>query len=309
MSQVSFRSVTLRHLRLVSVLGKELNISRSAAVLHSTQPALSRALAELEDLVGARLFERTTKHVAATPAGLMLLQHANRILAELDGVEQGLAGIRSGMRGELRLGVIPAISTSLLALAIGRLREIFPAVAVSVQTLGLSAMYEALLGGRLDVVLAPVELTLDLALVRAEMIYVESTHTLAAAKHPLAGRAEVTDAELAAYSWVLPAQDLPVRTRLNRLLAVHRPQGSPNARDIEVDSFLLALELVRHCGMLCAVPSRLVRQIAVREDIVELRVQGELLKGPMCAIRLREGSQNIAAQALIDALRDLAPNG
>ena len=43
---MSFRSVTLRHLRLVSVLGKELNITRSAELLHSTQPALSRTLAE-----------------------------------------------------------------------------------------------------------------------------------------------------------------------------------------------------------------------------------------------------------------------
>jgi hypothetical protein len=79
----------------------------------------------------------------------------------------------------------------------------------------------------------------------------------------------------------------------------------PNARDIQVDSFVLAVELVRHCGMLCAMPSRLTRQVALADDIVELRVRGPLL-GPMCAIRLRKRPGNIAVEALVEAVRDLA---
>jgi hypothetical protein len=96
MRPMSFRSVTLRHLRLVSVLGKELNITSSAELLHSTQPALSRTLAELEELLDTRLFERTTKHITLTPSGLVLLQHANRILAEIDGAQQGWPAFARG---------------------------------------------------------------------------------------------------------------------------------------------------------------------------------------------------------------------
>lgn len=306
MRAISLRGVSLRHLRLVSVLGKELNITRSAELLHSTQPALSRALAELEDLLDTRLFERSTKRVTLTPSGLVLLQHANRVLAELDAAQRGLVGIRTGVHGDLHVGVIPAISTVLLARAIARMRELFPAVAVFVQTLELTAMHEALLAGRLHVVLAPTELPLDLELVRVDEVYVESTCTLAATSHPLAALDDVSDAQLATHAWVLPAKDLPVRTRLSRLLAVHRRDSVPDARDIQVDSFLLALELVRHCGMLCAMPRRLARQVALSDDIVELRMRGPLLNGPMCAIHLRKGAQNVAVQALVEAIRDLA---
>ncbi len=63
MRPMSFRSITLRHLRRVSALGKELNTTRSAELLHSTQPALSGAL------------------------------------AEIDSAQQGLAGIRTGVQG------------------------------------------------------------------------------------------------------------------------------------------------------------------------------------------------------------------
>jgi DNA-binding transcriptional LysR family regulator len=64
--------------------------------LHSTQPALSRTLAELEELLDTRLFERTTKHITLTPSGLVLLQHANRILAEIDGAQQGWPAFARG---------------------------------------------------------------------------------------------------------------------------------------------------------------------------------------------------------------------
>ena len=55
------RVLTLKQLRLVSVLGRELNLSRCADILHSTQPAASRALAQLEDQLQVILFQRTTK--------------------------------------------------------------------------------------------------------------------------------------------------------------------------------------------------------------------------------------------------------
>ena len=75
------RVLTLKQLRLVSVLGRELNLSRCADILHSTQPAASRALAQLENQLQVILFQRTTKRMVPTVAGLSLIQHAHRVLA------------------------------------------------------------------------------------------------------------------------------------------------------------------------------------------------------------------------------------
>ncbi|MDM0085377.1 LysR substrate-binding domain-containing protein [Variovorax sp. J31P179] len=306
MPQPLQRTLSLRHLRLVSTLGKELNLSRTAEALFTTQPALSRSLAELEDLVGARLFNRTTKHVAATAAGLVLIQHANRVLAELENLDQELAGLRHGVRGALTVGVVPAISTSLLAAAVARVRAMLPDVAITVHTFRIGELYEALLGGRVDLMLAPAELTVDLKLVDVEEVYFETTVVLAAADHPLAGAGEVSEAELARYPWVLPPHGLPVRPRVNNMLALHRTADAGHVPDVETDSFLFAVELVKQCGMLCGVPARVAGQLARLGGVVELQSGRVLVSGPMCALRLRAAPDNGASAALVRSLHDIA---
>ena len=87
------RVLTLKQLRLVSVLGRELNLSRCAELLHTTQPAASRALAQLESHLQLSLFQRTTKRIVPTMAGLSLIQHANRVFAEIDLAEENLLGL------------------------------------------------------------------------------------------------------------------------------------------------------------------------------------------------------------------------
>lgn len=82
----------------------ELSFSRAAAGLSVTQPALTRQIAQLERLVGARLFDRTTRRVALTPAGEALLDPARRALAALD---EGVTAARRAAHGtgELRVGL------------------------------------------------------------------------------------------------------------------------------------------------------------------------------------------------------------
>ena len=100
------RVLTIKQLRLVSVLGRELNLSRCAELLHSTQPAASRALAQLESHLRVHLFQRTTKRMVPTVAGLSLIQHANRVLAEIDLAEEDLLGLSGGVHAEIRVGVL-----------------------------------------------------------------------------------------------------------------------------------------------------------------------------------------------------------
>lgn len=63
------QSLTIRHLRLIEALGRDLSVSRCAETLHTSQSAISRGLGEIEELLGVRLFERTTRHFSPTPLG------------------------------------------------------------------------------------------------------------------------------------------------------------------------------------------------------------------------------------------------
>lgn len=79
-------NVELRHLRALAAIGDEGTLTDAARVLHLTQPALSRTLAQLEQRLGVRLVERTTRSLSLTAPGKRLWENAHRILRDLDDV-------------------------------------------------------------------------------------------------------------------------------------------------------------------------------------------------------------------------------
>lgn len=299
------RHLSLRHLRLVVVLGRELNLSRTAQLLHTTQPAVSRSLAQLEALVGARLFDRTTKRISLTAAGTSLMQHANRVLAELDLAAEEIQGIRGGISGEVRVGVLTSFSADLLGIALARAREIAPDVLFVVKSYDLAGVYEALLAGRVDLMLAHAELNVDLNAVDVRKLYVESSRVLVRPGHALARRKKVSADELATLPWVLPPADTPLRPKLNRMLSVHRKDTHP-VRDVQADSFELALSLVRHAGMAWAIASEYAQAYEKQGLAKILHTENDLLSGPMCAFVLRNEALKVPTQVLLNCLTDAA---
>jgi DNA-binding transcriptional LysR family regulator len=300
------RAVSIRHLRLVSVLGRELNISRSAELLHSTQPALSRSLAQLEDLLGAKLFNRSTKRVSMTPAGVLLMQHANRILAELDLAEENLRGMQGGTRGEVRVGMLPVFSSDLLGRAVTQAREIAPQIAFSVEMLRVQELFDALLSGRIDLMLSHTEFEVDLNATEVFELYSEQSAILVASDHPLTRRRSVSAGMLALYPWVLPGPETPLRRQINRLLSLHRRSAPNPIRDVQTESLLLAASLVRNSDMVWSIAHRIAQQLALSGGLHLLEISTPMLAGPMCAFHLRDTPMTPSTKVLLNCLRDLA---
>ncbi len=99
----------LRLLRMFVTLAEELHYGRAAQRLFMTQPPLSKAIQQLEAIIGLRLFERDSKHVALTPAGDLLLEKAREALLHVhDTVELGKAVAR-GMSGRITVGFTGAM--------------------------------------------------------------------------------------------------------------------------------------------------------------------------------------------------------
>jgi DNA-binding transcriptional LysR family regulator len=299
------RHLSLRHLRLIAVLGRELNLSRTAQKLHTTQPAVSRSLAQLEALVGTRLFDRTTKRISLTAAGASLMQHALRVLAELDLAAEEIQGIRGGISGEVRIGLLASFSADLLAQALARAREVAPDVLFVVQSYDLASLYEALLAGRVDLMLSHAELNVDLNTVDVRKLYVERSRVLVRPGHPLARRKKVSADDLATLPWVLPPADTPLRPKLNRMLSVHR-KDKHAWRDVQADSQALALGLVRHAGMAWAIASEYANAYEAQGLARILNTGTDLLSGPMCAFTLRNEPLKVPTQVLLNCLVDAA---
>jgi LysR family transcriptional activator of glutamate synthase operon len=119
----------LRQLRYLVALAEELNFTRAAASEHIAQPALSQQIRRLEEEVGVGLVERTTRRVALTEAGELLVVRARRILAELEAAGDEMQALRGVDVGHVTIGAIHTMGPIDLSLALVNFHEAHPNVA------------------------------------------------------------------------------------------------------------------------------------------------------------------------------------
>jgi LysR family transcriptional regulator, carnitine catabolism transcriptional activator len=126
------------------------SFSEAARLQGVSQPALSRTVQQLEEAVGQRLFDRTTRSVVLTPTGQELLPIAERLITELDSSFGELARFVEGRRGRVAVAALPSVAAVLLPPAIARYRKGHPEVEMVVLD-GLSeSVLDAVAQGRAD---------------------------------------------------------------------------------------------------------------------------------------------------------------
>ncbi|WP_040812122.1 LysR family transcriptional regulator [Nocardia concava] len=187
--------VELRHLRYFLAVADELHFGRAAARLHIAQPALTQQIQRLETLLGTRLFDRTSRTVALTPAGVVLRDRATSLLGHAERDLAEITRIGQGSQGTLHLGFVPSVLPLEPLRGVREFRDRFPLVDVDLVEGFTSHLMERLANG-----------TLDMAIVRdpddqpgtvTVPLITEPFVAVLAADHPLADRDSITGAELA----------------------------------------------------------------------------------------------------------------
>lgn len=141
----------LRHLRYFVAVAEELHFGRAAGRLHLAQPPLSQAIKQLEAEVGATLLERSSRHVALTDAGRVLLGHARTTLAHAEGTLAAVQRAAAGLEGELHLGFVASAASDVLPHLLPRQRAQAPALALHLTERTTREQLDALARGHLDV--------------------------------------------------------------------------------------------------------------------------------------------------------------
>jgi DNA-binding transcriptional LysR family regulator len=132
---MNFRNVELRHLAALEAVGRTRSFVAAARELGYTQSAISQQVAALERAVGAKLVERPggPRPVALTEAGMLLLRHADAIVARLDAAQADMAALEEGAAGALRVGILQSVGARILPALLRSFREAFPRVEVQVR--------------------------------------------------------------------------------------------------------------------------------------------------------------------------------
>lgn len=191
----------LRHLRCFVAVAEELHFARAAERLHIEQSPLSRAIKELEEDLGARLFVRTTRSTRLTRAGKLLLEHVPRIFTALqqarDSVRAGANGFHAQLRVAFSDGITPLRLPALLALC----RQEEPEVDIRLCEMSLSQLIKALRDDLCDIGFAQTNEVGDG--ITAEPVWSDPLMVAVPARHPLLAYKRIPLEELLRYPLVL----------------------------------------------------------------------------------------------------------
>ena len=144
-------TVTLHQLRIFWAVAHSPSLTRAAKQLGLTQPSLSQQVAKLEQAIGGRLFDRVNNQLQLTDAGRFLLRRSERILAEVDEAETGLAEFLDGRRGRIGIGVLGSVGRSLVPDAWARTRTQLPDLELDVHELAPAEAIEQLYGRTIQI--------------------------------------------------------------------------------------------------------------------------------------------------------------
>src|SRR5487761_1890533 len=123
----------LHQLRYFRAVARFRSFTRAAEHEHVAQPSLSQQIRKLEDELGARLFNRLGRRVTLTAFGERFLDHAARVLQELEGARQEIQYIQGLRRGCVSLGAIPTLAPFLLPRILKAFAASCPGITVKVQ--------------------------------------------------------------------------------------------------------------------------------------------------------------------------------
>ncbi len=141
----------LRHFKYFQAVAEELSFRKAADRLFIAQPGLSRQISQMEEILKARLFERTKRNVQLTPAGAYLKNEVDFILNHLEAAKRQVELMDKGESGEIRIGFVGSAIHHVLPDLMLKLNQKFPDIHTTLQELPNQAQIDAVEKDKLDI--------------------------------------------------------------------------------------------------------------------------------------------------------------
>jgi DNA-binding transcriptional LysR family regulator len=294
----------LRLLRVFLAVARHQSVTRAAADLGLTQPAVSRAMRELETQTRSVLLERTPSGVRLTEAGEALLGHARVIFAEARAAEEDLQALSGLAQGTLRIGGSPTVATYILPPLLAAFHARYPGVEFRLTTAPSREIVRALIDR--DVEIALVETPIENPRTEAQVWAYDELVLIAAPRHPIVSRAPVKAAALAHELLVIRE---PGSGTFDTIMAALRTHGVVPQRRLEVDTAEGIVQLVA-AGIGVAIVSRCSATDALAlGHVAVVDVEGLALRRPLMRVRLTAAGESAAARAFGSILDTATPPG
>lgn len=272
--------------------------------LHMTQPAISKAIQELESHFGQALLFRSRRGVQPTDFGLMLRNHSQTLMADLRFLADDLNSWNAGVSGKVVVGSLLVASAQLLPQAIIRLREMAPNVAVQVRVGVNEKMFSELAKGELDLVVGLLPAHESSSSLEHVALYDETLCAVVGRQHPLSASTAIHASQVASMDWILPTSESEAMRAVVHFFeqnGMRKPE-----RTVESVSIMTNLGLLIDSEMIALMPFGVARKF-VHLGLLSVLPLGKDISFGRIGYTLPQGRPiTPATQRLVMALRDVA---
>jgi len=204
--------ISLRHFRFFVAVAESGQVSKAAAALFTSQPAVTEAIKTLETDIGVKLFNRSPRGVTLTYEGAIFLQHAQSVLAAAADAMLAPQQVRHDMTGEFTLACTHTVAGYFVTPLLMRFRRIFPSIKINLVERDRPEIERRIVSGEVDIAVCLLSPLQNLDQLETELLVSSKRRLWLPANHPLLERKRVTLRDIQSEPYVMLTIDDAERT-------------------------------------------------------------------------------------------------
>jgi DNA-binding transcriptional LysR family regulator len=293
-----------RQLLLLIALDDHRNIHRAAEELHMTQPAASKQIKDLEEMLAVRLFERLPRGMEPTMYGETMIRHARMALTSLALAHDDIVALKAGLAGQVEVGVIMTPAMSLLPRAIANVKKVAPMLRIEAHMEASNVLLDRLQRGTLDFMIGRILEKEN----SSGLVYEELTEEPACAVvrtgHPLLGVENLGLQDIYDKAWILPPHGSILRHRFDMMF--RRAGLDVPVNVVDTTALLLITALLQQTDALHVMPVEVAQYYASLNVLSVLPIELPCKMDAFGIIRQKDHLLSPGAELLLQAVRAAA---
>jgi len=266
-----------------------------------TQPAASKLLKDLEDVLGVQLFDRLPRGMRPTWYGDIMIRHARAALFSLNQAHDELLAGKNGQFGQVNIGSITAPGITLLPPTVAAVKQAHQNLHITIHIEPSNLLIERLNRGTLDLVIGRLLAEQDKADLRYEVINDEPVCAVARTGHTLLKHAQLKVADILEFGWIVPPSGSVLRHRFDLMFQEMNLQYPANS--VETSSLLFITKMMQQSDMVSVISAEVARYYADHGLLAILPLMMPCEMEPFGFISRRDRLLSPAATVLLSALK------
>jgi DNA-binding transcriptional LysR family regulator len=297
------RRISLHDVRVLMSVVQAGSMGKAAKRLATSQPAISRSIADLESALGVRLLDRSPKGIEPTSYGRALLKRGTVVFDELQQGVKDIQFLADPTAGELRIGASIAIAGGFVASLVNRLSQRHPRLAFQILATDTATAYRALVDRQVDLAVVHVIEPVAEEYLSAETLFRDPHLVVAGAQNPWTRRRRLGLSDLLNEPWTLPMPDSPYGSVVSEAF---RAQGLGIPNTVVTSTLPVRSALLATGRFLSMVPRVVMRFPVKTQKLKSLPIDLPTTLRPLALITLKNRTLNPAAQLFTDFAREAA---